>query len=206
MVEATVDELFQIFPPRPDLDSCRTCSVVGNSVNLRKSNYGPLIDSQDVVIRMNYAQIKGYESDVGTKTTHRVMYPESATDLDNSTHLVLFPFKIQDVEWLIQAFTTGFNGTSYTKVKSKIKANKDLVMVVNPAFMMYVHEVWLENKGNYPSTGFMGLVLALHICKEVHVFGYGADSDGNWSHYWEKLSNKNFKTGFHAGQQELVFL
>lgn len=54
--KATVDKLFQIFPPRPDLqkptaDSCRTCSVVGNSVNLKQSHYGPLIDSQDVVIR-----------------------------------------------------------------------------------------------------------------------------------------------------------
>lgn len=133
-----MDKLFQIFLPRPDLQSCRSCSVVGNSVSLRRSNYGPLIDSQDVVkskcfiissssistmlifvcvffffciFRMNNAQIKSYESDVGTKTTHHVMYPESAVDLDNSTHLVLFPFKIQDLEWLIQAFSTGFNGT-----------------------------------------------------------------------------------------------
>lgn len=60
--------------------------------------------------RMNAAPIKGFESDVGTKTTHRVLYPESAVDLDHSTHLVLFPFKIQDLEWLIKAFTTGFFG------------------------------------------------------------------------------------------------
>lgn len=38
------------------------------------------------------------------------MYPESAVDLDNSTHLVLVPFKIQDLEWLMKAFTTGFYG------------------------------------------------------------------------------------------------
>lgn len=63
------------------------------------------------MFRMNHAQLKSYESDVGTKTTHHVMYPESAKDLDNSTHLVLFPFKIQDLEWLIESFTTGFNGT-----------------------------------------------------------------------------------------------
>nr|XP_046274054.1 CMP-N-acetylneuraminate-beta-galactosamide-alpha-2,3-sialyltransferase 1-like [Scatophagus argus] len=203
----TVDRLFQVFPPSPKLvepspNRCRTCAVVGNSGNLKGSHFGPLIDFQDSVIRMNTGHIKGYETDVGTRTTHHIMYPESAMDLDNNTHLVLFPFKIQDLEWLIKATTTGFFGKSYMPVKSNIKANKDLVMVINPAFMRYVHNGWLEKKGKYPSTGFMALVLALHICDEVHVFGFGADKDGNWSHYWEKLKNKKLKTGVHPGTHE----
>ncbi|KAM4725048.1 CMP-N-acetylneuraminate-beta-galactosamide-alpha-2,3-sialyltransferase 2-like [Anableps anableps] len=206
-----VHKLFELFPPigdfgKPSSDSCRTCAVVGNSVNLKGSRYGALIDFQDVVIRMNAAPIKSYERDVGTKTTHRVMYPESAVDLDNSTHLVLFPFKINDLEWVIKAFTTGFYRRSYAPIKSKIKANKDLVMVVNPAFMKYVHDIWLEKKGNYPSTGFMALILALHICDEVHVFGYGADDDGNWSHYFEILKRKDFKTGPHPGKHEYALI
>ncbi|KAK5617793.1 hypothetical protein CRENBAI_026725 [Crenichthys baileyi] len=205
--KATVSKLFEIFPPTPDLGKacsarCRTCAVVGNSANLKGSGYGRLIDYQDVIIRMNFGPTKGYEKDVGTRTTYRVMYPESAMDLNNSTHLVLFPFKIQDLDWLIKAFTTGFSGRSYAAVKSKIKANKDLVKVINPAFMMYSHKIWLEGKGTYPSTGFMTVILALHICDEVQVFGYGADSDGNWSHYFEVLRNKNFKTGIHPGKHE----
>ncbi|XP_018526149.2 CMP-N-acetylneuraminate-beta-galactosamide-alpha-2,3-sialyltransferase 1-like [Lates calcarifer] len=168
----TVNTLFKMFPPSPSLiepspGRCRTCAVVGNSVNLLGSHYGPLIDFNDVIIRINYGPTKGYEADVGKRTTHRVIYPESASDLDNTTHLVLVPFKIQDLEWLIKALTTGFSGTSYVPVKSNIKANKDLVMVVNPAFMRYVHDTWLEKKGTYPSTGFMTLVLALHICDEA---------------------------------------
>uniref|UniRef100_A0A3B4WI17 CMP-N-acetylneuraminate-beta-galactosamide-alpha-2,3-sialyltransferase 1 n=1 Tax=Seriola lalandi dorsalis TaxID=1841481 RepID=A0A3B4WI17_SERLL len=189
---ATVDNLFKTFPATPDVeassDRCRTCAVVGNSGNLNGSRYGPLIDFHDQLL--------------ATPTTHHVMYPESAVDLDNTTHLVLVPFKIQDLEWLIKAFTTGFSGASYMPVKSHIKANKDLVMVVNPAFMRYVHDTWLEKKGRYPSTGFMALVLALHICDEVSVFGYGADKDGNWSHYFEILKNKHLRTGPHAGTHE----
>lgn len=49
---------------------------------------------------------EGYEKDVGSKTTHRILYPESAVDVDNSTHLVLLPFKITDMRWLISVFTT----------------------------------------------------------------------------------------------------
>ncbi|TNN40886.1 CMP-N-acetylneuraminate-beta-galactosamide-alpha-2,3-sialyltransferase 1 [Liparis tanakae] len=154
----TVNKMFQMIPTSaqvvpPSADHRRTCAVVGNSANLKKSHYGPLIDSQDVVIRMNRGRIKGYEADVGTRTTHHIMYPESALDLENTTHLVLFAFKILDLEWVTKALSTGFSGRSYAPIRSKIKANKNL----------------------------------------VHVFGYGADSDGNWSHYWEELQNKKAK-------------
>ncbi|XP_039676412.1 CMP-N-acetylneuraminate-beta-galactosamide-alpha-2,3-sialyltransferase 1-like isoform X3 [Perca fluviatilis] len=158
-----VERLFLMVPPSPDVlesspDRCRTCAVVGNSGNLKRSHYGPLIDFHDVIIRVNAGQIKGYEADVGTRTTHRFMYPESCVDLDNTTHLVLAPFKTIDFDWLTGALTTGFNGgkfhllfhslslfciVSHTlrphwAVRSKIKANKDLVMVLNPAFMRSV--------------------------------------------------------------------
>lgn len=41
------------------------------------------------------------------------------------------------------------------------------VMVVNPGFIKYVHHIWLDRKGYYPSTGFVGVMLAMHICDEV---------------------------------------
>uniref|UniRef100_A0A8D0D234 CMP-N-acetylneuraminate-beta-galactosamide-alpha-2,3-sialyltransferase 1 n=1 Tax=Sander lucioperca TaxID=283035 RepID=A0A8D0D234_SANLU len=209
----TVDRLFLTVPPSPDLlesspDRCRTCAVVGNSVNLRRSHYGPLIDFHDVIIRVNTGRIKGYEADVGTRTTHRVMYPESSMDLDNTTHLVLAPFKTVDFEWLIINKTLEIHkfapGLMSWFIKIGLKPNSDSqqVMVLNPAFMRYVHDMWLEKKGKYPSTGFLALILALHMCDEVSVFGYGADSDGNWSHYWEKLNNKRLKTGPHPGDTE----
>ncbi|XP_047460382.1 CMP-N-acetylneuraminate-beta-galactosamide-alpha-2,3-sialyltransferase 1-like isoform X1 [Mugil cephalus] len=163
----TVNSLFRTFPTIPEpvklsRDSCKTCAVVGNSGNLKGSRHGPQIDFHDYVIRINGGRTKGFEEDVGTKTTHRVMYPESAVDLDNSTHLVLTPFKILDLEWLRMSMTTGFHGMSYAPVKSKIAASKDL----------------------------------------VHVFGFGADKDGNWNHYFEELRDKKFRTGNHPGQRE----
>ncbi|XP_014834130.1 PREDICTED: CMP-N-acetylneuraminate-beta-galactosamide-alpha-2,3-sialyltransferase 1-like isoform X2 [Poecilia mexicana] len=204
--KATLDKLFKIISPTPVLEKsktegCRTCAVVGNSVNLKGSRYGPLIDFQDIVIRINQGPTKGFEEDVGSRTTHRVMYPESGSVLDNSTHLVMFIFKIRDLEWLLGSFLTGTSGKPVNP-----RANKDLVMVLNPAFMKYVHQKWLGKKGKYPSTGFMTLISALHICDEVSVFGYGADDDGNWSHYFETLKSKNFKTGPHPGKHEYALI
>ncbi|TSR63310.1 CMP-N-acetylneuraminate-beta-galactosamide-alpha-2,3-sialyltransferase 2 [Bagarius yarrelli] len=286
---------------------CRTCAVVGNSANLIRSHYGALIDAHDFVFRMNKGPTKGYERDVGAKTTHRAMYPESAVNLDTSTHLVLMPFKVLDLQWLISVFTTKNITKTYFKVKSTIKANKDKVnifgfgasssgrwyhyfdhwhhplinsgvhrggveyqvilklverqriqmykgcavvdtlfhvipgeqqymdagpsrcrscsvvgnsgnlrsshygklidssdFVIRPSFMRYVHEVWLDSHGRYPSTGFLSLVLSLHICDQVNVFGFGADQQGNWHHYWEHNTiNSAFKeTGVHDADFE----
>lgn len=36
-----------------------------------------IIDEHEVVIRINKAPTVGFEKDVGSKTTHRFMYPES---------------------------------------------------------------------------------------------------------------------------------
>uniref|UniRef100_A0A8C5E9K9 CMP-N-acetylneuraminate-beta-galactosamide-alpha-2,3-sialyltransferase 1-like n=1 Tax=Gouania willdenowi TaxID=441366 RepID=A0A8C5E9K9_GOUWI len=160
-------------------DKCRSCAVVGNSPRLLGANYGQIIDSKDVVIRINKGPVEGFGKDVGTKTTHRAMYPVSAVNLDNSTHLLFFAFKLSDLQWLMEALTTGYKG--------KARENVAAVMVVNPAFMKYVHK-WLgrSQKGNYPSTGMLTVFLALFICDEVHVFGFGADKRGHWNHYWEK--------------------
>ncbi|KAL2080278.1 hypothetical protein ACEWY4_024071 [Coilia grayii] len=202
----TVDKLFKIIPNKEHYrdegpDRCRVCSVVGNSGNLKNSRYGPLIDLSDFVLRINRGPTKGFERDVGSKTTHRIIYPESAVDMDNSTHLVFFPFKLLDLEWLISVFTTQNVKRGNMRVKSTIKANLSLVMVASPSFMKYVHEQWLAKHGSYPSTGFMTVAMALHICDKVRLFGFGANKQGNWDHYFEKTPRR-LKTGQHGGSFE----
>ncbi|XP_059206436.1 CMP-N-acetylneuraminate-beta-galactosamide-alpha-2,3-sialyltransferase 1-like [Centropristis striata] len=197
--QKTVKDVFERFPHVPDVikykpGRCRTCAVVGNSGNLKGSRYGPLIDFHDIVIRINRGRTKGYEADVGTKTTHRVMYPESAFTSDNTTHLVFVPFKIKDLQWLLGKFEP-------SDANSGKIANRDLVMILNPAFMKYVYEQWLDRKGRYPSTGFITLALSFSICDQVDVFGFGADSDGNWNHYFE-TTNRHLRTGPHPGGHE----
>ncbi|XP_030644946.1 CMP-N-acetylneuraminate-beta-galactosamide-alpha-2,3-sialyltransferase 1-like [Chanos chanos] len=201
-----VKQLLKLFPDnkryiRPRLDRCRTCAVVGNSGNLLGSHYGRLIDLHDFVLRMNRAPTKGFEEDVGAKTTHRIIYPESAMDMENSTHLVLAPFKTLDLQWLISAFTTKNITRTYTGVRASIQADKSKVMVLSPVFIKYVYESWLQKHGRYPSTGFLTLVFALHVCDEVNVYGFGADRNGKWHHYFEKMV-VNYNHTPHGGNYE----
>ncbi|KAG7249376.1 hypothetical protein CRUP_008961 [Coryphaenoides rupestris] len=111
-LEEVMSQLFQVIPP-PSLDlwprpsRCHRCAVVGNSGNLRRSGHGKLIDSHSAVIRMNKAVTSGFEEDVGNRTTHHFLYPESAVDIVGGASLVLLPFKVRDLEWLASALSTG---------------------------------------------------------------------------------------------------
>ncbi|NXS45541.1 SIA4A sialyltransferase, partial [Balaeniceps rex] len=112
-INATLKELFEIIPGDGDplqergTYTCRRCAVVGNSGNLRQSQYGQDIDSHDFVLRMNRAPTTGYESDVGSKTTHHFVYPESYKELAEDVSMILIPFKTLDLHWVVTALTTG---------------------------------------------------------------------------------------------------
>ncbi|XP_041096115.1 CMP-N-acetylneuraminate-beta-galactosamide-alpha-2,3-sialyltransferase 2-like [Polyodon spathula] len=208
-VNEVVAEVFSVLPgtsqnSTEDSSQCRRCAVVGNSGNLLGSSYGPLIESHNVVMRMNKATTSGFESDVGRKTTHHFMYPESAIDLPADVHLVLVPFKPLDLQWIASALSTGHITKTYMEVKQFVKADKDKVSVISPAFLKYVNDNWTEHHGRYPSTGMLALIFALHTCDEVSVFGYGADVNGNWHHYWEenKYASAFRKTGVHNANFE----
>ena len=73
------------------------------------NSYTPQCVDDDVDVcfvilnRLNVAPIKGFEDDVGTKTTMRLMYPESSK-LDDEEYaknwtLVIIPFKKNDIDW-----------------------------------------------------------------------------------------------------------
>uniref|UniRef100_A0A8C7XNH1 ST3 beta-galactoside alpha-2,3-sialyltransferase 4 n=1 Tax=Oryzias sinensis TaxID=183150 RepID=A0A8C7XNH1_9TELE len=84
---------------------CKTCVVVGNSFAIKHTYLGNVINKYDVVIRLNDAPVKGFEKDVGNKTTMRIFYPESATynpgsQNEEDTLMVLVPFKANDLRWL----------------------------------------------------------------------------------------------------------
>ncbi|CAN8003104.1 unnamed protein product [Ixodes hexagonus] len=53
--------------------NCTTCSLVGFSGHLLRSGLGSAVDGSDCVIRLGTAPSRGYEGDVGRKTTFRVV-------------------------------------------------------------------------------------------------------------------------------------
>ncbi|XP_077190174.1 CMP-N-acetylneuraminate-beta-1,4-galactoside alpha-2,3-sialyltransferase isoform X5 [Paroedura picta] len=90
--------------PALDSLSCRRCIIVGNGGILANKSLGLKIDDYDIVIRLNSAPVKGFEKDVGGKTTLRITYPEGAIQkpeqYEKDSLFVLAGFKWQDFKWL----------------------------------------------------------------------------------------------------------
>ncbi|KAF7649780.1 hypothetical protein LDENG_00136190, partial [Lucifuga dentata] len=82
-----------------DSMSCKTCIVMGNGGILTNKSLGQRIDEFDVVVRLNEAPVKGFEKDVGSKTTMRITYPEGAIQkierYESKSLFVLSAFKAQ---------------------------------------------------------------------------------------------------------------
>ncbi|XP_063306325.1 CMP-N-acetylneuraminate-beta-galactosamide-alpha-2,3-sialyltransferase 1 [Pelobates fuscus] len=208
-INKTIQELFEIIPSDFDLMDhspyrCRSCAVVGNSGNLKNSEYGAEIDDHDFILRMNHAPTTKYEADVGRKTTHHFVYPESVRDLQENVTMVLIPFKTLDLQWIVSALTNGTINFTYTSVPRRIKVKKEKILIYSPEFMKYIYDKWLLNHGRYPSTGLFSVIFALHVCDKVDIYGFGADSKGNWHHYWENNPSAGAfrKTGVHDGDFE----
>ncbi|XP_029613631.1 CMP-N-acetylneuraminate-beta-galactosamide-alpha-2,3-sialyltransferase 2 [Salmo trutta] len=208
-IQQVLLRLFQVIPGRSPYGSwdparCLRCAVVGNSGNLRGAGYGPTIDGHNYIMRINLAPTLGYEEDAGSHTTHHFMYPESAKNLAANVSFVLVPFKTLDLLWITSALSTGQIRFTYAPVKQFLRVDKDKVQIFNPAFFKYIHDRWTRHHGRYPSTGMLVLFFALHVCDEVNVFGFGADSRGNWHHYWEqnRYSGEFRKTGVHDADYE----
>ncbi|XP_077990925.1 CMP-N-acetylneuraminate-beta-galactosamide-alpha-2,3-sialyltransferase 2-like [Glandiceps talaboti] len=212
------DDLFQIIPfENPyklgDPSRCLRCAIVGNSGNLRNSKYGKLIDGHDYVMRINQGITKGFEEDVGNRTTHRFIYPESFHEVKGETRFVLLAFKPLDLEWLISALTIGDVLRNYKLVDSSKNITRSMVQVYNPALMYHTSHSWTENHGRYPSTGMLVIAFAMQACDQINLFGYGATGRGNWDHYFDKPQPPHKekmtdfrKTGVHDGGYEAIVI
>eukprot|EP00959_Pyramimonas_sp_CCMP1952_P231779 4844248-Pyramimonas_sp.AAC.1 len=51
----------------------RSCAVVSNSGSLLKAGHGTDIDAKEAIFRINYPPIRGFEADVGSRSTFEVV-------------------------------------------------------------------------------------------------------------------------------------
>ncbi|XP_051668414.1 CMP-N-acetylneuraminate-beta-galactosamide-alpha-2,3-sialyltransferase 4 isoform X1 [Manacus candei] len=200
---------------------CRRCAVVGNGHRLRNSSMGDTINTYDVVIRLNNAPVHGYEQDVGSKTTMRLFYPESAhfdprTENNPDTLLVLVPFKPMDFQWM-EAILNDKKRVrkGFWKQPPLIwDANPEQVRVLNPYYMEVTAAKVLNlpmkqprKVKQKPTTGLLAITLALHFCDLVHIAGFGYPDSGNKKqtiHYYEQVTLKSMAASEHNVSHEAV--
>ncbi|XP_054831260.1 alpha-N-acetylgalactosaminide alpha-2,6-sialyltransferase 1 [Eublepharis macularius] len=194
---------------------CITCAVVGNGGILNNSRMGQEIDSHDYVFRVSGAVIKGYERDVGTRTS---FYGFTAYSLMSSL-LILgnhgfkkipmgkeikylhFLEGERDYEWLKALLLNkevrkGFLDYYGKKPREKFdNFSLDKYFVVHPDFLRYIKNRFLKSQSldkSYwrlyrPTTGAFILLTALHLCDQVSAYGYITEGYQKYSdHYYDK--------------------
>ncbi|KAM8787314.1 alpha-N-acetylgalactosaminide alpha-2,6-sialyltransferase 2 isoform 2-T2 [Rhynchonycteris naso] len=208
-------ESTQLFGSREPLRGCIRCAVVGNGGILNGSRQGHHIDAHDYVFRLNGAVIKGFEEDVGTKTS---FYGFTVNTMKNSLisykklgftsvpqgqdlHYIFIPSDIRDYVMLTSAILgvpvcTGPDKGDRPQTYFGPEASASKFKLLHPDFISYLTERFLKSKlinttfGNLymPSTGALMLLTALHTCDQVSAFGFITNNYWKFSdHYFERI-------------------
>ncbi|XP_071482718.1 alpha-N-acetylgalactosaminide alpha-2,6-sialyltransferase 1-like [Diadema antillarum] len=190
---------------------CLRCAVVGSGGILNGSNVGVEIDSHDLVFRLNRGLAgKRFAKDVGEKTSVYVFFPESlypSAVKDKDTLAVFAMFKQYDVDYaehMVREIPPPLFKTSsrnYTLPKPPVSASR--LKLLHPDFARYVFTRFLNGKSFRPTTGALVTLLAIHICDEVTLYGFGYDPRFTL-HFYDHAFVKHTKasTGAHDVDNE----
>nr|XP_055032013.1 alpha-N-acetylgalactosaminide alpha-2,6-sialyltransferase 2-like [Misgurnus anguillicaudatus] len=208
--------MFDDWEQRKSRSQCIRCAVVGNGGILNGSKKGKEIDEHDYVFRVNGAILKGFEEDVGSRTS---FYTFSTNTMRNSmrsyaglgyrgppvskeTRYIFLPDHDRDYILMRAAATHTVIEKGPERSKTPPKYFGENVTVKNfkmyhPDFVRYLRNRFLHSsllktgarKIYRPSTGAVMLLAALHTCDEVDAYGFMTP---NWTlfsdHYYDKKS------------------
>uniref|UniRef100_A0A061QJI4 beta-galactoside alpha-(2,6)-sialyltransferase n=1 Tax=Tetraselmis sp. GSL018 TaxID=582737 RepID=A0A061QJI4_9CHLO len=171
-------ELMQILPAKDVVGSqhYRSCAVVGSAGNLLQQDFGREIDSHDCVIRFNIAPTKGFEKNVGSKTTLRFV---------NRLH---FGFRETSREIVLQHVTMPDMMAKYVALMRRNPG-----MQTFPFDMSFYEQMVEWDRVQQPTNGFFGLKLALHLCDRVVVYGFVRNWRGNFKYHYFNNEEPNAK-------------
>ncbi|XP_043912763.1 lactosylceramide alpha-2,3-sialyltransferase-like isoform X2 [Protopterus annectens] len=173
---------------------CKRCIVMGSGGQLRGSRLGKFIDMHDVVFRLNSAPVHGYEEDVGQKTTIRLTYPEGAPwsqqEYDPKSLFTVVIYKTTDFTWirsLIERKPISWWDKLWFWQEvpefSTLKAHNYRILnpdIIRKTLVDFLGHPEPQNKlfnvnQIVPTVGVSAVVMALHICDEVNLAGFGYD-------------------------------
>jgi hypothetical protein len=172
----------------------KSCAVVGNSGSLLETQFGFDIDKNEAVIRFNAAVTQGYEQFVGQKTTVRLLNavdykgPEGTED-----ELRLTTARGSDVKVWVK------------KLEQKPEEMRNKSFVLDPEMLCHAW-AWIGKHGEKPSSGLVGVVLALKMCEKVEMFGFQSKNYfGKFSrpHYYDWERPQKGREKVHPFQREV---
>lgn len=170
---------------RSNPQAFRNCAVVASAGAILNSSLGEEIDSHDAVLRFNAAPTQGYENDVGSKTTIRVINSQILVNpehqFNNSTlfkNIVLVawdpaPYSVNLLKWYKKPDYNLF----MPYLRYRRKNPEQPFYILHPKFVWQLWDIIQENtqekiQPNPPSSGFIGILIMMSLCDNVNIYEY----------------------------------
>ncbi|XP_069779039.1 alpha-N-acetylgalactosaminide alpha-2,6-sialyltransferase 3-like [Narcine bancroftii] len=165
---------------QPLILTCRQCSIISSSGQMLGMQLGAKIDQSECIWRMNNAPTRGFEKDVGSKTTVRVVSHTSTplllrqgaflSGLNTSFHIFWGPQRNMRRDG---------KGIVYNMLRSISSRFPDAKIYTLTEEQMRFCDVAFKQEtgkdrvlsGSYLSTGWFTFILAMEACDTIHVYG-----------------------------------
>ncbi|KAJ0961090.1 hypothetical protein J5N97_000991 [Dioscorea zingiberensis] len=213
MVKGSIDR--HLGRVEPDRRRYGSCAVVGNSGILLRSDHGALIDSHDLVIRLNNARTEGYHRNVGSKTGLSFVNSNILHLCARREGCFCHPYgeKVPMIMYICQPA----HFLDYTVCNSSHKApllitRSRFDLLCGRIVKYYSLKQFVEETGKVPeewmkvhdeklfhySSGMQAVMLAVGICDQVSVFGFGKATEAK--HHYH--TNQKAELDLHDYQAE----
>ncbi|XP_041815877.1 alpha-N-acetyl-neuraminyl-2,3-beta-galactosyl-1,3-N-acetyl-galactosaminide alpha-2,6-sialyltransferase [Chelmon rostratus] len=182
---------------------CSQCALVSSSGQMLGAGAGEEIDKIGCVIRMNNAPTEGYEKDVGSRTSVRVVSHTSVPLLvknelyyfqqsADTTYVFWGPERNMRQDGKGRVFNTLLKiAKNYPNVRI-YAVTREKIEYCDSVFQNETGKNRMKT-GAFLSTGFFTMILAIDMCDSIHVYGMIDDnycSRANHSavpyHYYER--------------------
>ncbi|XP_073723220.1 alpha-N-acetylgalactosaminide alpha-2,6-sialyltransferase 2-like [Misgurnus anguillicaudatus] len=206
--------MFDDWEQRKSRSQCIRCAVVGNGGILNGSKKGKEIDEHDYVFRVNGAILKGFEEDVGSRTSFYTFSTNTMRNslrgygglgfkgppVSNETRYIFLPDHDRDYILMRAAATHTVIEEGPERSTTPPKYFGENVTVKNfkmyhPDFVRYLRNRFLYSnllktgarRYYRPTTGAVMLLAALHTCDQVDAYGYMTPNWTSFSdHYYDR--------------------
>ena len=148
----------------------KSCAIVSSAASMSGSNLGAEIDANEVVVRFNNAPTKGYEKDVGKKTSLRL------------TNAIFQGYREKDDEavlakWCQEQKLSHVPCGQHEELRRLVEKKAH---ALNPRFIEYANSRYFRKLGEHASSGMVMTLLLLHKCEKVTLYGFNGKNMKRW--------------------------